>query len=35
VPEEINEKGPMEVIPEEEALVPHEVILIDVEPVVP
>jgi hypothetical protein len=31
-PEEINEEGPMGMIPEQEALVPHEVILADVEP---
>jgi hypothetical protein len=32
VPEEINDEGPMEVIPEQEAPVPHVVILVDVEP---
>jgi hypothetical protein len=31
-PKDINEEGPMEVTPEQEALVPHEVILADVEP---
>jgi hypothetical protein len=31
-PEEIDEEGPMEVIPKQEASVPHEVILVDVEP---
>jgi hypothetical protein len=35
VPEEIDEEGPMEAIPEQEAPVSHEVILVDVEPVVP
>jgi hypothetical protein len=35
VPEEINEEGPVEVIPEQEALMPHEVILADVEPEMP
>jgi hypothetical protein len=34
-PEEIDEEGPVEVIPEEEALVPHEVVLADAEPVMP
>jgi hypothetical protein len=34
MPEEIDKEGPMEAIPEQEALVPHEVIPIDVEPVV-
>jgi hypothetical protein len=29
---EVDEEGPMEVIPEQEALMPHEVILVDVEP---
>jgi hypothetical protein len=32
VPEEVNEEGPVEAIPEQEALMPHEVILADVEP---
>jgi hypothetical protein len=31
MPEEIHEEGPMEVIPEQEAPMPHEVILADVE----
>jgi hypothetical protein len=31
-PEEIDDEGPMEMIPEQEALVPHEVILVDAEP---
>jgi hypothetical protein len=35
VPEEINEEGPMEVIPEQEAPMPHEVVLADAEPEVP
>jgi hypothetical protein len=35
VPEEINEEGPMEAIPEQEAPMPHEVVLADVEPEVP
>jgi hypothetical protein len=35
VPKEIDEKGPMEVIPEQEAPMPHEVILADAEPEVP
>jgi hypothetical protein len=30
--EEIDDEGPMEMIPKQEALVPHEVILVDVEP---
>jgi hypothetical protein len=32
MPEEINEEGPMEVIPEQEALMPHEVIMAEAEP---
>jgi hypothetical protein len=32
VPEEINEEGPMEAIPEQEALMPHEVIMAEAEP---
>jgi hypothetical protein len=32
VPEEVNEEGPVEAIPEQEALMPHEVVLADVEP---
>jgi hypothetical protein len=35
VPEENNEEGPMEVIPEQEAPMPHEVVLADAEPEVP
>jgi hypothetical protein len=35
VPEDINEEGPMEVIPEQEASMPHEVVLADAEPKVP
>jgi hypothetical protein len=35
VPVEINEEGPMEAIPEQEALMPLEVILADAEPKVP
>jgi hypothetical protein len=35
VPEEIDEEGPMEVIPEQEAPMPHEVILVDAEPEMP
>jgi hypothetical protein len=34
-PEEINDEGPVEVIPEQEALVPHEVVLADAEPEMP
>jgi hypothetical protein len=34
-PEEIDEEGPVEVIPEQEVLMPHEVILADAEPEVP
>jgi hypothetical protein len=34
-PEEINEEGPVGVIPEQEALMPHEVVPADVEPMVP
>jgi hypothetical protein len=34
-PEEINEEGPMEVIPEQKALVPLEVILADAKPKMP
>jgi hypothetical protein len=33
--DEIDEEGPVEVIPEQEALVPHEVLLADVEPEMP
>jgi hypothetical protein len=35
VPEEINKEGPVEAIPEQEALMPHEVVLADVEPEMP
>jgi hypothetical protein len=35
VPEEINEEGPVEAIPEQEAPMPHEVILADAEPKMP
>jgi hypothetical protein len=35
VPEEIDEGGPVEVIPEQEASMPHEVILADAEPEMP
>jgi hypothetical protein len=35
LPEQIDEEGPVEVIPEQEALMPHEVILADDEPVMP
>jgi hypothetical protein len=35
MPEEIDEEGPVEVIPNQEALMPHEVILADVEPEMP
>jgi hypothetical protein len=35
MPKEVDEEGPVEVIPEQEALMPHEVILADVEPEVP
>jgi hypothetical protein len=35
VPEEINEEGPVEAIPEQEALMPHEVVLADAEPEMP
>jgi hypothetical protein len=35
VPEEINEEGPVEAIPEQEAPMSHEVILADVEPKMP
>jgi hypothetical protein len=34
-PEEINEEGPTEVIPEQEAPVPHEVVLANAEPMIP
>jgi hypothetical protein len=35
VPEEIDKEGPVEAIPEEEALMPHVVILADAEPEMP
>jgi hypothetical protein len=35
VPEEIDKEGPIEVIPEQEAPMPHEVILADAEPEMP
>jgi hypothetical protein len=35
MPKEVDEEGPVEAIPEQEALMPHEVILADVEPEVP
>jgi hypothetical protein len=35
LPEEIDDEGPVEVIPAEEALVPHEVVVADVEPEMP
>jgi hypothetical protein len=35
VPEEIDKEGPVEAIPEQEALMLHEVILADVEPKIP
>jgi hypothetical protein len=35
VPEEIDEEGPMEAIPEQEAPMPHEVILAHAEPEMP
>jgi hypothetical protein len=35
VPEEINEEGPMEAIPEQEVPTPHEVIMAEAEPVIP
>jgi hypothetical protein len=35
LPEEIDEEGPMEAIPEKEALMPQEVILVDAEPDMP
>jgi hypothetical protein len=35
VPEEINEEGPMEVIPEQEVLMLHEVIMAKAEPEIP
>jgi hypothetical protein len=35
VPEEINEEGPMEAIPEQEVSMPHEVIMAEAEPEIP
>jgi hypothetical protein len=35
VPEEIDKEGPVEAIPEQEALVPHEAVPTDVEPMLP
>jgi hypothetical protein len=35
VPEQIDKEGPVEAIPEQEALVSHEVVPADVEPMVP
>jgi hypothetical protein len=35
MPKEVNKEGPMEVMPEQEAPMPHEVILADAEPEVP
>jgi hypothetical protein len=35
VPKEIDEEGPVEVIPEQEAPMTHEVVLADVEPMMP
>jgi hypothetical protein len=35
VPEEIDEDGPLEAIPEQEASMPHEVVLADAEPEMP
>jgi hypothetical protein len=35
VPEEINEEGPMEAIPGQEDLLPHEVIMAEAEPEIP
>jgi hypothetical protein len=35
VPEEINEEGPVEAILEQEALVSHDIVSVDVEPIVP
>jgi hypothetical protein len=35
VPEEIDEEGPVEVIPEQEAPMPHKVVPTDAEPVMP
>jgi hypothetical protein len=35
VPEEINEEGPMEAIPEQEVLMPHEVMMAEAKPEIP
>jgi hypothetical protein len=35
VPEEINKEGPMEVIPEQEVLMPHKVVMVEAEPEIP
>jgi hypothetical protein len=35
MPEEVDKEGPMEAIPEQEAPMPHQVILADAEPKVP
>jgi hypothetical protein len=35
VPEEINEEHPMEAIPEQELLMPHEVVMAEAEPEIP
>jgi hypothetical protein len=35
MPQEIDEEGPVEVIPGQEASMPHEVVLADAEPKVP
>jgi hypothetical protein len=35
VPEEITKDGPVEVIPEQEATMPHEVVMVDAEPEMP
>jgi hypothetical protein len=35
VPEEINKEGPMEAIPEQEVLMPHEVVMAEAEPEIP
>jgi hypothetical protein len=35
VPEDINEEGPMEAIPEQEVLTPHEIVMVEAEPEIP
>jgi hypothetical protein len=35
IPEEINKDGPMEAIPEQEVLMPHEVIMAEAKPKIP